>query len=156
MNCDVFRGIGGCAFKFYLLFQHHLPPPPSTYTSDAPATITEQGDGQRTGVDHNQLVNTYVAEPMVESGYIIGAKPGPYVAEHSHNLFAKLGARIALLGIDARTERTRHQVNYPETYALIFDRLSQELSAAQDAGTPFRHLILLLGIPIAYPVSELC
>jgi hypothetical protein len=28
----------------------------------------------------------------------------PYVAEHSHNMFAKLGARIAFLGIDARTE----------------------------------------------------
>ena len=28
----------------------------------------------------------------------------PYVAEHSHNMFAQLGARIAFLGIDARTE----------------------------------------------------
>lgn len=154
MNCDVFRGIGGCAYKYYMLFQHHLPPPPSTYTSDAPATVTEQGDGQQTGVDNNQLIDTYVAEPITEPNYIIGPKPGPYVAEHSFNMFAKLGARIALLGIDARTERTRHQVNYPETYALIFDRLSQELSAAQDTGTPFRHLILLLGIPIAYPVSK--
>ncbi|KAG8164613.1 hypothetical protein KVR01_004888 [Diaporthe batatas] len=151
MKCDVFRGIGGCAHKYYMLFQHHLPPPPSTYTSDAPQTVTVPGDGQATGIDRDQLVNTYVAEPIRESSYIVGPKPGPYVAEHSHNIFAKLGARIALVGIDARTERTRHQVNYPETYDLIFGRLSEELQAARAAGTPFKHLILLLGIPIAYP-----
>lgn len=154
MKCDVFRGIGGCAHKYYMLFQHHLPPPPSTYTSDAPQTVTEPGDGQATGIDREQLVDTYVAEPIREPSYIVGPKPGPYVAEHSHNIFAKLGARIALVGIDARTERTRHQVNYPETYDLIFGRLSQELQDAQAAGTPFKHLILLLGIPIAYPVSK--
>lgn len=155
MKCDVFRGIGGCAHKFYMLFQHHLPPPPSTYTSDAPQTMTESGDGQHAGVDENQLVDVYVAPPMAEPCYIIGPKPGPYVAEHSHNVFAKLGARIALLGIDARTERTRHQVNYPETYDIIFNRLKQELNDARAAGSPFKHVILLLGIPIAYPVSPL-
>jgi hypothetical protein len=36
--------------------------------------------------------------------YIIGRKPGPYVAEHSVNIYTRLGARMALLGIDARTE----------------------------------------------------
>lgn len=36
MKCDVFRGIGGTAHKYYLLFQHHLPPPASTYTSGKP------------------------------------------------------------------------------------------------------------------------
>jgi len=66
-------------------------------------------------------------------------------------MFAKLGARIAFVGIDARTERTRHQVNYPETYERIFSRVSEELSSAAAAGTPFKHLILLLGVPIAYP-----
>ncbi len=69
-------------------------------------------------------------------------------------MFARLGARIAFLGIDARTERTRHQVNYPETYAAIFTRLKHELSAAASDGQPIKHLILLLGIPIAYPVSS--
>lgn len=33
MRCPVFRGIGGTANKFYLLFQHHLAPPLSTYTT---------------------------------------------------------------------------------------------------------------------------
>ncbi|KAK3330140.1 hypothetical protein B0H66DRAFT_586547 [Apodospora peruviana] len=148
MNCEVFRGIGGVAHKYYMLFQHHLPPPASTFSSDTvPATSAEKGQG----VDPNQMVNTYVHPPIVESNYIIGSQPGPYVSEHSHNMFAKLGARMAFLGIDARTERTRHQVNFPETYDQIFARLKEELSAAKSSGNPFRHLILLLGVPIAYP-----
>lgn len=53
-------------------------------------------------------------------------------------------------------QRTRHQINYPETYDLIFDRLRKELQSAINTGRPIKHLILLLGIPIAYPVSERC
>jgi hypothetical protein len=148
MKCGVFRGIGGTAHKYYVLFQHHLAPPASTYTSDSPHTH-EYGGPE----DQAQLVDTFVGpRDTFEPSYIIGSKPGPYVAEHSMNMFAKLGARIAFMGIDARTERTRHQVNYPETYDLIFSRVESELGAAARAGRPFRHLILLLGIPIAYPV----
>jgi hypothetical protein len=102
MKCDVFRGIGGTAHKYYMLFQHHLPPPQSTYTSDdSAAVMTEQG------ADPNQLMDTYVAPAKTEPCYIIGPKPGPYVAEHSHNMYARLGARMAFLGLDARTE-VRH------------------------------------------------
>ncbi|KAI5862567.1 hypothetical protein GGS23DRAFT_82207 [Durotheca rogersii] len=146
MKCDVFRGIGGTAHKYYMLFQHHLAPPASTYTSDAPEAA-QPG----TPEDAAQLVDTYVREQSFDSSYIIGNMPGPYVAQRSMNMFSKLGARIAFMGIDARIERTRHQVNYPETYDLIFDRVRNELRAAASAGQPFRHLILLLGIPIAYP-----
>ncbi|KAI8283275.1 hypothetical protein K4K59_007697 [Colletotrichum sp. SAR11_240] len=99
MRCDVFRGIGGTAHKYYMLFQHHLPPPVSTYTSDR--TTTAEGQG----LDPNQLMDTYVAPAKSDPSYIVGTQPGPYVAEHSHNMFARLGARIAFLGIDARTER---------------------------------------------------
>ena len=60
----------------------------------------------------------------------------------------RLGKHMAFCGIDARTERTRKQVNYPETYDLIFQRLRREFSAAKGQ---IRHLILLLGVPIAYP-----
>lgn len=59
----------------------------------------------------------------------------------------RLGARIAFLGLDARTERTRHQINYQDTYDLIFSRVQSELSAAKE----IKHLIVLLGVPIAYP-----
>jgi hypothetical protein len=60
----------------------------------------------------------------------------------------RLGRRIAFCGIDARTERTRKQVNYPDTYDLIFERLRSEFAAARGE---IKHLILLLGVPIAYP-----
>ncbi|KAM0079336.1 hypothetical protein ACKRZS_008424 [Fusarium odoratissimum] len=146
MQCDVFRGIGGTAHKYYMLFQHHMPPPLSTYTSDH-AAIEKASKGP----DPNQLMDTYVA-PMFESPeYIVGDHPGPYVAERSLNIYTRLGARIALLGIDARVERTRHQINYPETYKKVFQRLRSELEAASAAGESIKHLILLLGIPIAYP-----
>lgn len=144
MRCDVFRGIGGTAHKYYMLFQHHIAPPASTYTTD---------HNPADGPDPNQSANTYVAQPKVGSQYIVGKSPGPYVEEHSFNLFTRLGARMAMVGIDARTERTRHQVNYPETYKLIFERLRNELQAAATSGQPIQHLILLLGVPIAYPVS---
>jgi hypothetical protein len=109
MKCDVFRGIGGTAHKYYMLFQHHLPPPQSTYTTDDKSTMTVGEDGA--GLDPNQLMDTYVAPQKREPGYIIGPSPGPYVAEHSHNMYARLGARIAFLGIDARTEVRTRQID---------------------------------------------
>ncbi|PSK55402.1 Alkaline phosphatase D [Elsinoe australis] len=149
MQCPVFRGIGGIAHKYYLLFQHHLPPPKSTYTTDAPAT-TSADDGTLTaGTDAVQLKNSWVKIAQTEDpSYIIGQRPGPYVEEKSRSMYSQLGARMAFVGIDARTERTRHQINYPQTYDLIFDRVNREIAASN--GT-IKHLILLLGVPIAYP-----
>lgn len=147
MECAVFRGIGSVAYKYYMLFQQHLAPPVSSYTTDAPQTM-QAGADNTTLADPAQLHNTFVyKEPQEQPSYIIGQKPGPYVAETSRSIYARLGARIGFFGIDARTERTRHQVNYPETYDLIFSRLRQELTAAPE----IHHLIILLGIPIAYP-----
>ena len=118
MRCDVFRGIGGVAHKYYMLFQHHLPPPPSTYTSgttlcstlplqrrltiDQPDAAALEAETQ--GADPNQLAEAYVAPSKSDPSYIIGAKPGPYVAARSCNIYTRLGARIALVGIDARVE----------------------------------------------------
>jgi hypothetical protein len=100
-------------------------------------------------VDPAQLQHSWVLPNDTDQpSYILGQKPGPYVEEHSRSMYCQLGARVAFLGIDARTERTRHQVNYPETYDLIFQRLDHELSAANGS---IKHLILLLGVPIAYP-----
>ena len=52
-------------------------------------------------------------------------------------------------------KRTRHQINYPETYELIFEKLNAELTAAREGGQPITHLMILLGVPIAYPVRRL-
>ncbi|EOA86755.1 hypothetical protein ACJQWK_08450 [Exserohilum turcicum] len=149
MNCAVFRGIGGVAHKYYLLFQHHLAPPKSTFTTDAPQTTAVHAQGETTTpADQKQVDETFVMDnDEGDPSYIIGAKPGPYVEECSRNIYCQLGARIAFAGIDARTERTRHQVNYPETYKLLFDRLDAEFTANPE----LKHMILLLGVPIAYP-----
>jgi hypothetical protein len=147
MQCSVFRGIGGVAFKYYCLFQHHIAPPKSTYTTDAPQTM--KAVNGTAGADPRQLENTFVLEDQAEdNSWIIGKRPGPYVEEKSRNLYMRLGKRIAFIGVDARTERTRHQVNYPDTYELIFDRLEQEVAAANG---DIKHLVVLLGVPIAYP-----
>jgi hypothetical protein len=147
MRCAVFRGIGGIAHKYYLLFQHHLAPPKSTFTTDAPQTVHANEHGTA-APDAVQLSDTFVKTgDEHEPSYIIGSKPGPYVEERSRSMYCQLGARIAFVGIDARTERTRHQINYPETYDQIFQRTSAELQA----NPAIKHLILLLGVPIAYP-----
>jgi hypothetical protein len=105
------------------------------------------------GADPEQLKDTFVLQNLVEEpSYIIGGSPGPYVAERSRSIYARLGARVAFVGLDARTERTRRQVNYPETYDLIFARIRKELGEAAASKSPIKHLIVLLGIPIAYPV----
>jgi hypothetical protein len=51
-----------------------------------------------------------------------------------------------VVGIDCRTERTRDKVVYDETYQKIFARVNQEMTK----GNP-KHVIVMLGIPIAYP-----
>lgn len=148
MKCAVFRGIGGVSFKYYCLFQHHTAPPVSTFTTDAPQTMSAGVSGTARA-DPRQLQDTYVYERTADDpSWIVGDSPGPYVEERSRSLYMRLGARIAFCGIDARTERTRHQVNYPATYHKIFARLEKEL---YEADGMIKHLIILLGVPIAYP-----
>ena len=139
MKCAVFRGIGGVAHKYYYLFQHHIPPPRATFTTDAKDYRT----------DPAQIDNTYVlTEKHEDSSFILGKSPGPYVEERSRSIYCELGAHVAFCGIDARTERTRHQINYPETYDLLMSTVSTRL---EQASGRIKHFILLLGVPIAYP-----
>ncbi|POS84294.1 hypothetical protein EPUL_003418 [Erysiphe pulchra] len=137
MNCAVFKGIGGVAHKYYLLFQHHLAPPATSFTSDS----SEVSSAKSTFV---------LNEPNIDPSYILGPTRGPYLTEFSHNIYTKLGARISFLGIDGRTERTQFRINYQDTYEKIIRRLHEELFAARSS-SPIQHLIVLLGIPIAYP-----
>ncbi|KAI9653064.1 MAG: hypothetical protein M1821_007715 [Bathelium mastoideum] len=147
MRCAVFRGIGGVAHKYYMLFQHHVPPPKTTFTTDAPG-VTHTPGTNGVAADPHQEKETYVmAETDEDPSFVFGGRPGPYVEERSRSVYCQLGAHIAFLGIDARTERTRHQINYTDTYDKVFARVSAELSANKN----LKHFILLLGVPIAYP-----
>ena len=143
MQCPVFRGIGGVSYKYYFLFQHHIPPPKVSFTTPT----TQKPQSRR---DPVLPVETFVLEHQSEdSSFIIGERPGPYFSEHSRSLYMRLGVNLSFLGIDARAERTRRRVNYSETYDKVFKRVRSELSLR--GKYKITHLLVLLGIPIAYP-----
>ncbi|KAI9828737.1 MAG: hypothetical protein M1832_001842 [Thelocarpon impressellum] len=81
-----------------------------------------------------------------EPSWLLGARPGPYIGELSRSVFMTLGRKVAFLGLDCRTERMRDEVVSAETYDRIFERCKNEIVRGET-----KHLIVLLGIPIAYP-----
>lgn len=81
-----------------------------------------------------------------EPSWILGAQPGPYIDQLSRSIFVSVGAKAALLAVDARMERTEHDVVSDKTWEKIMNRLYAELRRGQ-----VEHLLVLLGVPIAYP-----
>ncbi|CAK7269120.1 hypothetical protein SEPCBS119000_003405 [Sporothrix epigloea] len=81
-----------------------------------------------------------------EPSWILGNTPGPYIKEVSRSTFMHLGAKVALLAVDCRTERTREEVLNEETWKHIIDRCYLEIEKNKT-----EHLLVQLGIPIAYP-----
>lgn len=81
-----------------------------------------------------------------EPSWALGLKPGPYIHELSRSLFMHLGSKIALLAVDCRTERTRDMVVRDETWDKLVDRCYAEIVKGKT-----EHLLVLLGVPIAYP-----
>ncbi|ROW07886.1 hypothetical protein VMCG_03607 [Cytospora schulzeri] len=92
---------------------------------------------------HQSIVDeTEEAEPS----WALSAKPGPYIQERSRSLFMNLGSKVALLAVDCRTERMRDQVVRDETWDMLMDRCYSEIVKGKT-----EHLLVLLGVPIAYP-----
>lgn len=92
---------------------------------------------------HQSLVTeTESSEPS----WIIGNQPGPYINELSRSLFMSVGGKVALLAVDCRTERTEHDVIHDNTWDKIMERMYAEVSRGQ-----LEHLLVVLGVPIAYP-----
>ncbi|KAG8163553.1 hypothetical protein KVR01_006850 [Diaporthe batatas] len=81
-----------------------------------------------------------------EPSWAMGVRPGPYIQEQSRSLFLRLGAKIALLAVDCRTERMRDQVVREDTWDKLMDRCYSEIVKGKT-----EHLLVLLGVPIAYP-----
>jgi hypothetical protein len=81
-----------------------------------------------------------------EPSWVLGASPGPYINELSRSVFMFLGRKVALLGLDCRTERMRDEVLSQQSYDNVFNRCRSELIKGET-----KHLIVLLGVPIAYP-----
>lgn len=81
-----------------------------------------------------------------EPSWLLGQKPGPYIRELSRSLYMSLGAKVSLLAVDARTERTEVDVISEDTWKLMMDRCYDEIKSGAT-----EHLLVLLGVPIAYP-----
>jgi hypothetical protein len=81
-----------------------------------------------------------------EPSLVLGCNPGPYIKELSRSLYMSLGTGMALLAVDARTERTRDEVVREETWKKLIDRCYAEVIKDET-----KHLLVLLGVPIAYP-----
>lgn len=92
---------------------------------------------------HQSVVDEGSAE---EPSWLLGAAPGPYINELSRSLFMFLGKNVAFLGLDCRTERMRDEILSEATYELAFDRCRREIVEGET-----KHLVVLLGVPIAYP-----
>jgi len=87
-----------------------------------------------------------------EPSWVLGASPGPYINELSRSVFVRLGKKVGFLGLDCRTERMRDCILSEQSYDIVFERLREEIAGrANEAGQQIRHLIVLLGVPIAYP-----
>lgn len=69
---------------------------------------------------------------------------GPFVGLPSHSFLAPLGPNVQILMLDCRAERKKDTVCSQAQYKKIFDYITQLPSGVE-------HLIVQLGIPIAYP-----
>ncbi|PFH52428.1 hypothetical protein AMATHDRAFT_74220 [Amanita thiersii Skay4041] len=69
---------------------------------------------------------------------------GPYVRLNSHSFLSYLGPYCQILLLDCRAERRKDQVCSQQQYQKVFERLRRMPERVE-------HLIVQLGIPIAYP-----
>ncbi|EMD34460.1 hypothetical protein CERSUDRAFT_97712 [Gelatoporia subvermispora B] len=74
---------------------------------------------------------------------IIGGN-GPFIPFPSHSFLAYLGPQTHMLLLDCRAERKKSQVCSQEEYTKVFSRVSKLPPTAE-------HLVIQIGIPIAYP-----
>lgn len=81
-----------------------------------------------------------------EQSWILGHKPGPYIDKLSRSIYVDLGRNAALLALDCRTERMKNQVLSLDTMDITLERCRREIIEGQT-----RHLMVLVGVPVAYP-----
>lgn len=69
---------------------------------------------------------------------------GPYIGLPSHSFLASLGTNVQILMLDCRAERKRDRVCSDGQYRKVYDCIKRMPDSVE-------HLIILVGIPIAYP-----
>ncbi|KAL4076965.1 hypothetical protein V8B97DRAFT_1866259 [Scleroderma yunnanense] len=75
---------------------------------------------------------------------LILGNQGPYVGLPSHSFLTSLGSNVQLLMLDCRAERKKDRVCSDAQYRKVYDYIKQVPGSVE-------HLIIVVGIPIAYP-----
>ncbi|KAI7548109.1 hypothetical protein KC331_g4611 [Hortaea werneckii] len=81
-----------------------------------------------------------------EPSWVLGSSPGPYINELSRSVYMRMGGSVGFVGVDCRTERMRDEILSQESWDILFERLRHEIVEGET-----KHLIVMLGVPIAYP-----
>lgn len=121
MQSPVFNLIGSRGYFFYLLFQHFM-------VDEVDGVLNE---------------NTTNPNPTQFRSLIIGG-PGSYIAFPTHSFLIWMGPKQHMLLLDCRAQRKLDQVCSEDTYERVFE-------ACMNLPESVRHLIIQLGVPIAYP-----
>lgn len=82
-----------------------------------------------------------------DPSWIMINRNGPYMHHPARSIWAQLGKSVGFLGLDCRTERTQHTIVTQNSYDAMFSRMEKEVGKNPN----IRHLVLMLGVPIAYP-----
>ncbi|KAG9090405.1 hypothetical protein FRC06_001106 [Ceratobasidium sp. 370] len=85
-------------------------------------------------------------EEELDPSYVRHPQQGAYIQHRGLSICTSLGEGVLFYGLDCRTDRTRERICYADTYQAMFDRLEREVVPGKT-----KHLLLLLGVPIAYP-----
>lgn len=93
-------------------------------------------DGTQPGFGHHPI-----------RSMLIGGE-GSYVPHPNHTLMTYLGPKVYLCALDCRAERKIEVMASEKTYKLVFEHLRQLPAEVEQ-------LIVLLGVPIAYPRMSL-
>ncbi|WFD34511.1 hypothetical protein MCUN1_001352 [Malassezia cuniculi] len=121
MNSPIFNGIGKQGFFFYLLFQQFV--------------VDEEDDIS------NSPARAGANTPF--RSFIIGG-PGAYIPFPTHSILTYLGPQQYMLLLDCRAQRRLDEICAKDTY----DRCREAILRLPDG---VKHLIIQLGVPLAYP-----
>lgn len=87
-------------------------------------------------------------DPSVDPSWMCNtARIGPYIHYPARSVFSRLGLSLAVAALDCRTERRFDTIISHETYRFLLNRIRAELLADRR----IRHLLVVVGIPMAYP-----
>lgn len=133
----------------------HILPPTPTNTDDVPVAQEETKELFVPAPIHLKPLSEDSSPLLDPSKKPAGVAPiwanvttsahkEPFFGVAGFNFIKTLGQRVRVLGLDTRLERDRKQVICPETYDMIFDRLTRSF---EESTVKPDHLIVVAEIP---------